>query len=128
MKTPNWLKYTGITALVVFLLGLISSVIAFLSGKDGLGSAMLIAFFILPTVGVFVFLWLVGLLTNFLISKRKHNTANIIIGILLIISLIILAWLVVLPTIPFTAKIIFAVSWTILPAFYFVFLLSTINR
>lgn len=126
MKNPDWLRYTGIATLIVFLLGLVSSLTLLFLGKD-FGVAILILFIILPAVSVFVFAWLIGILTNFLVSKKKHNAANIILGILLIILLIILVWLVILPTIPAPAKIIY-IFLVILPAIYLGFLLRVVNQ
>ncbi len=121
MKTPNWLRYTGIVALIVFLLGLISSAVLFFTGSD-FGPVLLILFVILPIVCVFVFAWLIGLLTNFLVSRKMKSAANILLGILLIIPLVVLFTLFMTPNMSWQIKIIYG-GLAVLLAAYFGFLL-----
>jgi K+-transporting ATPase A subunit len=121
MKNPNWLRYTGIVALIVFLLGLISSAVVFFSGSD-FGAVILILFIILPIVCVFVFAWLIGLLTNFLVSRKMKSAANILLVILLIIPLVVLFTLFMTPNMSWQIKIIYG-GFAVLLAAYFGFLL-----
>ncbi len=122
MKTPNWLRYTGIVALIVFLLGLISSVALVFAGSDAMGVAMLILFVILPIVCVFVFAWLIGLLTNFLVSRGMKSAANMLLAVLIIIPLIVLFTLLITPNMSWQIKLIYGGMTAILVA-YFGFLL-----
>jgi hypothetical protein len=122
MKNPNWLRYTGIVALIVFLLGIISSVALLFSGSDPMGGAILIMLIIFPIVCVFVFAWLIGLLTNFLVSRKMKSAANILLVILLIIPLVVLFTLFMTPNMSWQIKIIYGGLAVLLSA-YFGFLL-----
>lgn len=121
MKNPNWLRYTGIVALIVFLLGIISSVALLFSASD-FGPLFIVFFIIIPIVCVFVFAWLIGLLTNFMVSRKMKSAANILLVILLIIPLVVLFTLFMTPNMSWQIKIIYGGLAVLLSA-YFGFLL-----
>src|SRR3989344_8920904 len=85
VNKPLWLKTIGIISLIVIILSVIGFVF-FLFQEWG----PIVSLGIFLPMGLFFLgIWIVGLIINWLINKKNKVVANLLAGILLLVSLVL---------------------------------------
>ena len=120
---PLWLKTIGIISLIVIILSVIGFVF-FLFQEWG----PIVSLGIFLPMGLFFLgIWIVGLIINWLINKKNKVVANLLAGILLLVSLVLGIYLFSITNLIVSAFYVFLTLLIIL-MIYSIFLLFIINK